>query len=617
MDKRYLIFFALALPIYIGTMIYVQKTQEKYTQSAPREQNTGNSAGQREVVSSPSNEGEEPRLAPAGEPVERQRPEPEISLRRPIDLPPEIVRTGFFEVHISPVGAVPVRWDILLDQGEENEVERVALIDVALDPNGLDRPLELILKEKNTTLYYNELNYKPYTLVSRKVSGASITLVFESPLTSSGLRLTKTYVFPHEGYQTRLILGFMNEGESRLAFDELGIAVGPGLGYAPDQTGGFAARYSYTRPFFRTPDDIEDVRLKEPGVWKPILYSSQWAGLVNQYFMMCLIPDPSSLAGEGFSRAQAQLYDPLIEENLIGQDELNYYPKLELYGGKGFSIEPGRRVEFAYTIFAGPKEDAVLRESGLGLERIQFYESFPLTRFLCFVLMAMLNFFYGLMKSWGLAIIALVITVRIIIFPLAQIQLRQQAKMMAQQAKLKPYLDKLNAKYKDNPTKRNQEMMKLYREHNVNPFGMLKGCLWIIIQIPIFIGMFRLLGQSFDLRGSSFLWIADLSQPDHLFPLGFTLPFFGDYFNLLPILWAAAQLVVSKLSVMPTADPNQQAMQKQMMYMMPVMMLVFFYPMPSGLVLYWLISTIWQLFQQQIVNKKILRPPPAAATAAA
>jgi YidC/Oxa1 family membrane protein insertase len=191
--------------------------------------------------------------------------------------------------------------------------------------------------------------------------------------------------------------------------------------------------------------------------------------------------------------------------------------------------------------------------------------------------------------------------------------------MMAEQAKIKPDMDKINAKYKDNPTKKQQEIMKLYREHNINPFGMLKGCVWLFIQLPIFFALYRLLSQSFDLRGASFLWIDDLSEPDKLFAFGFTLPLLGDHFNLLPILMAATQLLVSKLSMNPNAagDPAQQAMQKQMMYMMPVLMMFMLFRFPSGLMLYWTISNVWQLFQQRFVNRKILgaATPAAGATA--
>jgi YidC/Oxa1 family membrane protein insertase len=178
------------------------------------------------------------------------------------------------------------------------------------------------------------------------------------------------------------------------------------------------------------------------------------------------------------------------------------------------------------------------------------------------------------------------------------------------------HLDKLNEKYKDNPTKRNQEMMKLYREHNVNPFGMLKGCMWMLIQLPIFFALYKLLSQDFDLRGASFLWIEDLSKADHLFHFGFSIPWMGEYFNLLPVMTAATQMLVSKLTMNPQAisDPQQAAIQKQMMYMMPIMILVMTYHFPSGLCLYWMISNVWQVFQQRFVNRKYMPAPAPAAT---
>ena len=157
-------------------------------------------------------------------------------------------------------------------------------------------------------------------------------------------------------------------------------------------------------------------------------------------------------------------------------------------------------------------------------------------------------------------------------------------------------MKELNEKYKDDPQRKNQEMMKLYRTHKVNPLG---GCLPMLIQIPIFIGFFYMLRTSSELRFAEFLWISDLSQPEKLFSWGFSIPFIGQYFNLLPILMSTTMYFQMKMT--PTAgSPEQQAIFK----FMPIMMLVMLYNFGSGLCLYWTVQNLMTILQQTITNRR-------------
>jgi YidC/Oxa1 family membrane protein insertase len=184
--------------------------------------------------------------------------------------------------------------------------------------------------------------------------------------------------------------------------------------------------------------------------------------------------------------------------------------------------------------------------------------------------------------------------------------------------KLKPHMARINEKYKDDPQRKQQETMKLYREHNVNPLGMMKGCVWMMVQMPVFIGLYTLLGQVIDLRGAEFLWIEDLSHPDRLVVLSQSLPLIGHDFNLLPLITALTQMLSSKftMSANTATDAQQQQMQKMMIYFMPVFILFITYGFPAGLMLYWLVSNLWQVLQQLWVNKHIKRPAEEAAAAA-
>jgi YidC/Oxa1 family membrane protein insertase len=632
-QRRMLIFFALALPIWIAGLMWMQRGQESAERQTPQQEAPEPSIADGGGFSGPQLQPADKRPQPPAGDAEPLRP-----IRRRTDLETVKLVTESFEIEFSPSGAVPVRWTLvdtratngrhksrrIRDEGAApgEAGEGIDLIDPDLAVYGLPLPFEFILKELNAK-FYHELNRETYEVTQSKVDGHQV-IRFESPVTESGLKAIKTYRVPERGFQGSLEIELVNTGESRLTFNHqgqgLGLAMGPGLGKAPPPEPGFGgAHYEYTRPFYRRDAAIIGLKTRKPD--EPEIFVDpqgriDLAGIQSRYFMMGVLPGETFPEGKGFSSGRGLVTSGPLDVALASKDTIEHYPRLEVYD-EPFTLEPGGEYRAHYLFFVGPKERTVLRAAGLGLDRLLFYDSWGWMRALCFILMEMLGFFHRIFTSWGLAIIALVITVRLLTFPLTQIGMKHQAAMMAQQAKLKPFLDKINEKYKDNPTKRNQEMMKLYREHNVNPFGMLKGCMWMLIQLPIFFALYKLLSQDFDLRGASFLWIEDLSKADRLFQFGFSIPWMGEYFNLLPIMTAATQMLVSKLTMNPQAvsDPQQAAIQKQMMYMMPIMILVMTYHFPSGLCLYWMISNVWQVLQQRFVNRRYLpAPAPAAST---
>lgn len=678
MDKRYLKFILMAMPIYIGTLWYMQWNKEQWRKAHPelaesaetredvRTGTPGSTTAEGGAETTASSGADQPEIVSPNQLGQSQAEgsgsrSATASARRSTDLEPIIVDTQSYHIEFSAAGGVPTVWQIVdpeflepegavesdpYDDGESAQYpdepagtqlgEPIDLIDRDLEPNGLNRPLEIVLRERNAR-FYRELNNAVYSVKRTTEADGTQIIEFTSPTTESGLRLIRTYELPPNGgeFMSRLRLKFVNTGASRLEFDDLGqglgVALGPGLGYPPEGAGGIGAgRYAYTTTVFRDTEGIEDVRLNKPKaedeIFVPASGTIPWGALNNRYFMMALIPDDPAANEEGFGpggfqAGRVRLDLGLVNASISTEDDIRFYPRTVLYGAP-FSIEPGQSVEFGYRIFAGPKSREILKAGGLGLEGILFHDSWSWMRALCLILMTMLTWFHGILGNWGVAIIVLVVVVRGSTLPLSQLGMKQQAKVMAEQAKLKPYMDKINEKYKNNSAKRSEEMMKLYKEHNVNPLGMFKGCIFMFIQLPIFFALYRLLSQSIDLRGASFLWITDLSEPDHLFPLGFTIPLLGiEHFNLLPILTAVTQLIVGKLTQKPMGagggDPTQMAMQKQMMYMMPVMILFMTYSFPSGLVLYWFVSNVWQLFQQRVVNKSVMGPPAAAAPAKA
>ncbi len=235
--------------------------------------------------------------------------------------------------------------------------------------------------------------------------------------------------------------------------------------------------------------------------------------------------------------------------------------------------------------YIGPKETEALKAFGSEAKKVI---SFGMFGSIAEILLVVVRFFHKLFPNWGVAIILLTVVIKIIFFPLTY----SSTKSMVKMADLQPKVKAIRAKYKkaksDIAQRRlmNEEMMKLYKEHGVNPAG---GCLPMLIQLPVFWGVFRMLVVSVEFRHAPFaLWITDLSVRD---------PFY-----VTPVLMGITQFISQKMT--PTsADPSQA----KMMLIMPFVMTIFFMNFQSGLVLYWLTTNVLQIGQQAIMNRMMHR----------
>jgi YidC/Oxa1 family membrane protein insertase len=189
-----------------------------------------------------------------------------------------------------------------------------------------------------------------------------------------------------------------------------------------------------------------------------------------------------------------------------------------------------------------------------------------------------LDFLYKLVGNWGVAIILLVILVRLLLFPLTFRGMVSMYKLK----ELAPKMKQIQERYKNDPQKLQMHMMKLYKEHNVNPLG---GCLPLLLQIPIFYGIYKFLLYSIELKGAHFLWIKDLSEMD---------PYF-----ILPVLMGITMYIHQKLTPTNFQDPMQEKVFKFLPVIFTIMMATF----PAGLVLYWTTNNILSILQQWIINK--------------
>ena len=300
---------------------------------------------------------------------------------------------------------------------------------------------------------------------------------------------------------------------------------------------------------------------------------SRWAGFDIQYFTGVVI-DPEERARlntrfealEAGESAEAQITLPSV------------------------SIGPGGSYRESLRGFIGPKTAEALSDAGAGLKysvNRGFSWLEPLTRFFEIAL----DKLYSFIPNYGLAIIVLTILVRICTAPLMAKQMHSAERMRA----LQPRMKELQEQFKDDRQKQSEETMKLYKEEKVNPIA---GCLPLLLQFPVLIGLFYALRSSIGLRHAPFtLWITDLSQPATLFVMpGLDFPI-----RLLPIVMGASMFVQQKMTPTTGMDPTQARM---MLIMMPAMMLFISYTFPSGLVLYWTVSNLLGIAQQYWIRSK-------------
>ncbi|MBN2419777.1 MAG: membrane protein insertase YidC, partial [Deltaproteobacteria bacterium] len=255
-------------------------------------------------------------------------------------------------------------------------------------------------------------------------------------------------------------------------------------------------------------------------------------------------------------------------------------------------ITPGAEVSKEYSLFLGPRDVRILEQFGHKLDKAIDYGFFSI---IAGPLHFILNFFNGFLNNYGLSIILLTIIIKIIFWPLTH----KSQKSMKEMQKLQPLMAKIREKYKDNREMMNKELMGLYRTYKVNP---MSGCLPMLIQIPVFFALYRVLNSSIELRHAPFaLWINDLSAPDRLFSFSFSIPFMDPPHGIpvLTLLMGASMFLQQKLQPM-VGDPSQA----KIMMFMPIMFTVMFINFPSGLVLYWLTQNILSIGQQYYINKK-------------
>ncbi len=499
----------------------------------------------------------------------------------PIEHGPHVVK-------FSLKGAVPVEWRLRIPKSG-GAIEET-LIDPAAMVPGSGRFLDLVLSQEGEGLS-EIINHSDYSL-SRTVEGTVMMLKFSSPRFEGGLRIVKTYWFAEDSYAIEHSIELHNEGDGAFSFgnskNKFAIWLGPQLGPVD------ATMPSPTRAVLLSTDGVVAIEPDEVSKPKRLLPAEiKWAGIENRYFLLAL--KSAGGAGRLESATLSQIRDPQLDTERVTRPV-----QLELAVSK-LSIAPGESVVLSYRIYAGPKT-AVAFGKDEELRQIFFSDLWFWMQWLCLGLKWLLGTLHQVLQSWGFALIALAVVVRLILVPVGIAGQRHQAKTQLAQARLKPALQRINEEHKDDFDKRHYATKQLYEEHGMSMLAPLTGCLWVLIQIPIFIGLYFVIGESFELRGVGFLWMEDLALPDRLISLGFEIPYFGAYLNALPVLMAASQVLVSTPSV-PGTDPGQASGQRKAMFIMALVFFFLLYNFPAALMLYWLCTNLLQSLQQMMVAK--------------
>ncbi|MGH7201616.1 MAG: YidC/Oxa1 family insertase periplasmic-domain containing protein, partial [Planctomycetaceae bacterium] len=330
-------------------------------------------------------------------------------------------------------------------------------------------------------------------------------------------------------------------------------------------------------------DLVEAIEDNEVEAWREPV---RFAGVDVQYFAGFLIPQEPQTKQSYFEKIEPYLIAKRAEDK-HSDITIELVSKPLTLSAAG---EAGDEATHSYRLYAGPKREALLSEFGAE-DAIEFGYMGLISK----GMLGVLKFLHETLSApYWLAIVLLTLMVRSLLFPLS----RKQAQSMQKMKDLQPKLMELRKKYANDKEKQAMAQMELYRKYNVNP---LAGCLPLLLQMPIFIGLYAALGNAVELRRESFLWIDNLAAPDALIRLPFSLPFLGADFNLLPIVTIALFMVQQKFYMPPPANEEQELQQKMMKFMM-IFMGFMFYHVPAGLCLYFITSSSWGMIERKLLK---------------
>lgn len=380
----------------------------------------------------------------------------------------------------------------------------------------------------------------------------------------NGLMVEKVYTFHRNRYLIDVAFDIKNDGTAPLAAD----AYFQLVRNDKDPPGQTHSAHAYFGPVLYTAESkyrkISFSDIEEGKAEYPKHADNGWVGIVQHYFVSAWVPS---------GKLQREYYLKRLPDGLFAAGLIVSTPRLA----------PGASTRVDVPLFAGPQEQKRLKAVAPGFDLVVDYGWLSI---IAWPLFWLLEKYHSLTGNWGVAIILLTVTVKLVFFPLSAASYKSMAKMKL----VTPRLTKLREMYGNDRAKLNQAMMELYKTEKINPLG---GCFPIVVQIPVFIALYWVLLAAIELRHAPFIfWIKDLSALD---------PYY-----VLPILMTVSMVIQTRMNPKPP-DP----VQANVMTFMPFVFSVFFFFFPAGLVLYWLVNNILSILQQWQIQRMFARDKPA------
>jgi len=430
------------------------------------------------------------------------------------------------------------------------------------DHVGVEGKEIVLINEANQTLFTLASEYPGFASApvqysanssSIALTGAENKSIEFSLVTPAGVHLIKRFTFTGSGYG--IALDNIIQNRSTSVQDGSLLTLLRNHSVKPKEEAG---RYEVFGPVTLSEsgvafDSIADLAKAE----KTYSTSVKWTGFGDKYFLDAVMAKGNSI-------------------NTVSMHDANGVLEQRISSAK-ISLNPGSESTVSYNIYLGPKDLDILKAQGDGLERVIDLGWFAI---IAKPLLHSIKLFYRYLHNYGLAIILITVILKIFFFPLTH----KSYKSMKEMQKLQPKMQELKEKFKDDRDGLNRSVMELYKTHKVNPLG---GCLPMVVQIPVFFGLYKALMFSIELRHAPFyFWLQDLSAKD---------PYY-----VTPIIMGATMFIQQKMT--PT---NMDPMQAKMMLALPLVFTAMFLNFPSGLVLYWLVNNILTIAQQMYINKTL------------
>lgn len=404
------------------------------------------------------------------------------------------------------------------------------------------------------------INALEYDAVVREEAGR-VTVVLTSKATTGGVPLVQRYEFDREARTLAMTLQLPPRAALRLA---------AGRDLVPEELPGFGGFYSNARAVVVAGDGQETVADEGAEATSAReLPAGDWAGVRSRFWTLLLRADRALLLDAS---------EPSPEE-----PELTLRP------------EDGAGGALALTFYAGPVAAGELAQAAPELEGMLYAVLWRPLRWLSFGLQWILDRWQDLVGHAGLAILLLSLTVKLLMAPLIMIAERWQADVNRIRSLLEPELAAIRREFRGEEA--HNRTLAVYRRHGVSHFYTFRSLAGFMIQIPVFIAAFDMLGENFRLSGEGFLWIADLAAPDRFLALPMVLPFFGGHINLLPLVMTLFTVLAARWQEEASLAPALRHGQRLRLYAMAGLFLLLLYTFPAGMVLYWTANNFWHLLR--------------------